>query len=77
MLKIVVVMFKCGSGVIGRVDIDTLHPSGELLLQRFEGEQVVSVDEHIVGGGVSVVFRGITQKYARLYRRFLPFANPS
>ena len=48
-----------GAGIIGWIDVDALHLPGVFVLQRFQGQEVVPVDEHIfcvqVGGGVSVL----------------------
>jgi hypothetical protein len=44
----VVVVREGRAGVVGRVDVDALDLPGELLLQRFEREQVVPEDEAVV-----------------------------
>lgn len=46
MLKVVIVKI-CGICVIRRVNVDALYLPCVLRLQRFEGEQIVPVDEHV------------------------------
>lgn len=56
MLKVVIVKI-CGICVIRRVNVDALYLPCVLRLQRFEGEQIVPVDEHVfhLWGGVTVL----------------------
>ena len=56
MFQIIIVMLKCRAGIVRRIDIDTLYLSGKLALQRFQCQQIIPMDQHIlrirVGGGV-------------------------
>ena len=58
MFQIVIVLFKGGTRVIRRVDINALDLSGELLFQRFQRKKVVAVNQHIDGVRVAVILRG-------------------
>src|SRR3546814_3320293 len=40
-------------GVVGRVDVDALHPAGVERQQGLQGLQVVALDEHVAGRGVA------------------------
>lgn len=57
MFYIIVVMLECSSYIVWRVNVDALYLSRVLRLQRFEGEQIVPVDEHVfrLWGGVTVL----------------------
>jgi hypothetical protein len=44
----VIVMLKGAAGIVGRVNVDTFYLACKLLLQGFEGEEVVAVDETVV-----------------------------
>ena len=48
MFYTIVVMLKCAAGVVGWIDEDTLHLASKLLLQRLQGEQVVTEDQAVV-----------------------------
>jgi hypothetical protein len=51
MFHIVIVMFKGGAGIIGRVYVDALHLSGIEGQQGFEGFKVVALDYNVSGVG--------------------------
>ena len=44
------------AGIVRRIDIDTLYLPGEFALQRFQRQQIIPMDQHIlrlrVGGSV-------------------------
>ena len=52
-LQIVVVMREGGARVVGWIDVDTLHPPGVEGQQGLERLQVVVLNEHVPGIGVS------------------------
>ncbi len=56
MLQIIIIMLKCRAGIVRRIDIDTLYLPGEFALQRFQRQQIIPMDQHIlrlrVGGSV-------------------------
>src|SRR5712691_7962299 len=76
-------MRESGSSIVRRVNVDALDLTGELLFERFEGEEVVAEDETIVEKIVvshavrSVIglFR-VLQQNARLQLGPVLFANP-
>ena len=76
MLQIVIIMLKCGSCVVRWVDIDTLHLSGRFLFQCFEGEEVISVNQHIFGVRISIILGWIMKKNAWFYCGFFSFSYP-
>ena len=43
-LQIIVIMFKCISRVVWRIDINAFDLPGETDFQGFQGEQIVSMD---------------------------------
>jgi hypothetical protein len=82
-LHTIVIKSKCRPGVIRRINIDALNLPLELLLQRLEREQVVTVDqdivEDVVFGDVRlgvIGFVRILQQDARLQVRAFVFAYP-
>ena len=56
MFHIVVVLFKGTPGIIRWINIDTLDPSGKILLERLERNQVIPVDQHVFAAGIAVGF---------------------
>src|SRR4051812_5305280 len=48
MLQPIIVVFECTACVVWRVNANTSHPSGELLLQCLQSQQVVTEDEPII-----------------------------
>jgi hypothetical protein len=57
-------------------DIDTFDFSCVFLFEGFQSKEVVSVDNHIFGGGVAVVTAAVVEQYSRLDSGFLPLAYP-
>lgn len=54
--QIVVVVFEGALSVVGRVNEDALHPPSIKRNQRFQGQQVIALDDEIVrrNGSVAV-----------------------
>ena len=83
MLHPVIVVLEGAARIIRRVDEDALHLAGVVLLQRFEREQIVPLDEQIVEKvavrdplrGVVRAFR-LLQQDARLQPWPVLLANP-
>jgi|688.fasta_scaffold741534_2 hypothetical protein len=48
MLDPVIIMFERAAGVVRRVNEDALDLAGELLFERFEGEQIVAEDKAVI-----------------------------
>ena len=48
MLNPVIVVLERTAGVVRRVNVDALDLAGELLFERFEGEQIVAEDEAVI-----------------------------
>jgi hypothetical protein len=77
-------MVECLSGIEWRIDIDALDLAGELLFERFEGEQIVAEDEAVVEAvvvrdamlGVIRLLR-VFEQDARLQPRPVLLSNPS
>jgi len=76
-------MFKCATGIVRRINVNTLDLARELLFDRLESEQVVPKDESVIediaiGDAVRGVARllAILQQDARLQLRPALFANP-
>src|SRR6266849_421513 len=83
MFQGIIIVLKRTSCVIRRINVDTLDLASELLLQRFQGKEVVAKDETIVekvvvGDAVWGVVRllRIFQQDARLQLGPVFFANP-
>ena len=49
MLQIVVVVLEGRARVVGRIDIDALHPPGVERQQRLQRFQIVALDQHVAG----------------------------
>ena len=47
MFKIIIVMLKRTSCVVGRIDIDTFDGTRIVLFESFESKQVIAMNEHI------------------------------
>ena len=47
MLQLVVVMLKRALGVVGRINEDAFHPSAIKRQQRFERQQVVTLNQQV------------------------------
>jgi hypothetical protein len=83
MLHPIVVMLERATGVVRRINEDALNLAGELLFERFEGQQVVPEDESVVEDvviadsvdGVVRLFR-VLQQNARLQLRPVLLPNP-
>ena len=69
MFQIIIVMLKCRTGIIRRIYVDALHLSGVFALQCFQRQQVVPVNQHVLGIRVRsrVGQSGIFNQQARLY----------
>lgn len=67
MLQSVIVVRKCLTSVVGRVDVDALHTTRKLLLQRLQRQQVVPEDQPVVK---DVVLRHAMLGVIRLVRVF-------
>ena len=48
MFDAIIVMLEGAAGVLRRVDVDALDLAGELLFERFEGEEIVAEDEAVI-----------------------------
>ncbi len=48
MLQSIVIVLERTPCVLGRIDEDALHLPGELLLQRFQRQQVIAEDQPVV-----------------------------
>lgn len=76
-------MGKCTARIVRWINTNTLHLSRELLLQRLQGEQVVTEDQAVVEeimfldavGGV-VAAAGVFEQDARFQPRAVFFADP-
>ena len=53
-LNTVIIMLERAAGVARRVNVDALDLAGELLFERFEGEQIVAKDEAVSKRSLSV-----------------------
>lgn len=76
-------MLEGTAGIVGRVDVDALDLPGELLLQRFECEQVIAKDKSVieqvvVGNAMGGMVRLLTvlQQDARLQLRPVLLPDP-
>ena len=67
MLNPVIVVLERTAGVVRRVNVDALDLAGELLFERFEGEQIVAEDEAVIE---AVVVRDALLGVIRLLRVF-------
>ena len=67
MLNPVIVMLERAAGVVRRVNVDALDLAGELLFERFEGEEIVAEDEAVIE---EVVIRDAVLGVIRLLRVF-------
>ena len=83
MLDAIIVVLEGAAGVVRRIYVDALHLAGEVLLQGFEGEEVVPVDEAVVEevpvrDPVRRMMRlvRLLQQDARLQPRPVLLANP-
>ena len=83
MFEAVVVVFKSVAGIVRGVDVDALYAAGIILLEGFEGEEVVAMNEHIVEDIVirhsfirMIAFFGIFDKNPRLQLRPLLLPHP-
>ena len=54
MLHTVIILLERRAGVVRRVNVDALDLAGELLFERFKGEQIVAKDEPVIE---QVIFR--------------------
>ena len=83
MFNPVIIMRERATGVVRRVNKNTLDLAGELLLKRFEGEEIVAEDEAVakevvVRDAVRRVIRPLRgfEQDARLQLRTHVLANP-
>ena len=83
MLQAVVIMCKGAAGVVGRIDEHALHLAAELRFQRFQRQQVISVDQPVVEDVIIrhpvfgvVGFLRIFQQNPRLQPRPVVLADP-
>ncbi len=77
MLDAVIVMLESISGIVWRIDVDTLDFPGIILFKRFQCEEVVAVDEHVFRGGVAVAVLRVFDEDAGFEVEFFAFADPS
>ena len=78
MFQIVIVMLKCRTGIIRRIYIDALNLSGVFAFQRFQRQQVIPVNQHILAARVRsrVGQGGIFNQQTRFYTDQLILAVP-
>ena len=78
MLQIIIIMLKRRTGIVRRIDIDTLYLSGKFALQRFQCQQIIPMDQHIlrirIGGSVGKL--RILNQQTRLDPNRLVFTVP-
>ena len=48
MFQAVIIFGERAAGVVRRVNVDALDLAGELLFERFEGEEIVAEDEAVL-----------------------------
>ena len=74
----IVFIYVCGICVVRRIDIDALYLPGKFALQRFQRQQIIPVDQHIlrvrVGCGVGQC--RVFNQQARLYPNRFVLAVP-
>jgi hypothetical protein len=84
MFNPIIIVLKRTARVVWRVNEDTLNLAGELLFERFEGEQIVAEDEAVIEVvvvrdpllGVIRILR-VFEQDARLQPGPVLFPNPS
>ncbi len=60
MFNTIVIVLKCGTGIIRRIDKNTFDLSGKALLQSLQRQQVVPEDEPVIENIVSAYLaRGV------------------
>ena len=83
MFNPIIIVLKRTARVVWRVNEDTLNLAGELLFERFEGEQIVAEDEAVIEVvvvrdpllGVIRILR-VFEQDARLQPGLVLFPNP-
>ena len=58
MLQIVVIVLERAPGVIGRIDVDALHLPAIKREKRFEGNEVVAMDNQVLSGCFGIAVDG-------------------
>ena len=64
------------AGIVRQVNEDTLYPSGKILLQRLQCQQVVTVNKHVLGIPVAVGLVRVFNQNPRFQLRLDILANP-
>jgi len=82
-LQSVIIVRERATSVVGRIDKDAFHLPGIVCLERFQREQIVSVDQHIVEDVIItdtrrrvVAFLRFLDQNARLQPRTVLLAHP-
>ena len=77
MFKSIIILLESAASVVRRINADALYLPSEILLQRFQGEQIVAANEHVRRFGITVGFAGVFEQQARLKPRPVILPNPS